>query len=80
MFKDISGVPLNIGDKVVVQYKQLFRIGIITGFTDKKIIVGFNFSVLNPEELEYVKLNPWKVAKVINQNIGLQDYYKYIKK
>jgi len=48
-FVDISGTPLNIGDKVAAQYQQLFRIGIITGFTNKKVVVGFDFSSgLNP--------------------------------
>jgi hypothetical protein len=30
--------------------------------------------------LETAKLNPWKLAKVCNQNIGLRDYYDYIMK
>ena len=85
MFKDISGVPLNIGDKVAVQYKQLFRIGQVMGFTTKKVKVGFDFSASGDSSLcstsaEIAILCPWKLAKVINQNIGLQDYYKYIKK
>ena len=77
---DISGTVLEIGDKVAVQYKQLFRIGEITGFTDKKVVVGFDLSATGNPPLETVKLNPWKLAKVCNQNIGLRDYYDYIMK
>ena len=68
---DISGTFLKIGDKVAVQYKQLFRIGEIIGFTDKKVIVGFDFSATGNKDipLETTKLNPWKLAKVCNQDI-----------
>lgn len=30
---DISGTTLRVGDKVAVQYSQLFRVGKIVGFT-----------------------------------------------
>ena len=76
-FVDISGTPLDVGDKVAVQYKQLFRIGEIQGFTASKVIVVFDFGAIGPE-LETAKLNPWRLAKVCNQNIGLQDYYSHI--
>lgn len=76
-FVDISGTELNVGDKVATQYQQLFRIGIITGFTNKKVIVGFDFTA-ESQYLEHTKLNPWRLAKVINQDISLTDYYKYI--
>lgn len=75
--KDISGVELNIGDKVATQYQQLFRIGEIVGFTAKKVIVVFDFRAINPS-LEEAKLNPWRLAKVANQQIGLRDYFQYI--
>lgn len=76
-FVDISGAELNVGDKVAVQYQQLFRIGVITGFTKKKVIVGFDFTT-ESHDLEYTKLSPWRLAKVVKQDIGLTDYYKYI--
>lgn len=75
--KDVSGVELNIGDKVATQYQQLFRIGKIVGFTAKKVIVVFDFGAIN-SSLEEAKLNPWKLAKVANQQIGLRDYFQYI--
>lgn len=75
--KDISGVELNIGDKVATQYQQLFRIGEIVGFTAKKVIVVFDFGDINPS-LEEAKLSPWRLAKVSNQQIGLRDYFQYI--
>jgi hypothetical protein len=79
-FVDVSGAELNIGDKVAVQYQQLFRIGEIKGFTNKKVIVTFDFSCeANGTCLEDARLYSWKLAKVANQNIGLQDYYQYIK-
>lgn len=79
-FVDISGTPLNIGDKVAVQYQQLFRIGLIISFTDKKVVVGFDFSsgLIPNTPLDIAKLSPWKLAKVVNQNIGLRDYFQYI--
>ena len=78
---DISGTHLNIGDKVAVQYQQLFRIGVIKGFTKRKVLVGFDFHAdPHPDnDLEIAALNPWKLAKVANQDVGLQDYYQYIK-
>ena len=81
---DISGCELKIGDKVAAQYQKLFRIGVVIGFTKKKVIVGFDFtSSLNgepkEEDLEQAKLSPWKLAKVVNQKVGLRDYYNYIK-
>ena len=85
-FVDISGADLNIGDKVAVQYQQLFRIGQITGFKNKKVIVAFDFTtgineeITSPEHLDYVNLYPWRLAKVANQEIGLRDYYKFIQK
>ncbi|MBR2246035.1 MAG: hypothetical protein IJ880_03230 [Bacilli bacterium] len=75
--KDISGVELNIGDKIATQYQQLFRIGEIVGFTAKKVIVVFDFGAIKPS-LEEAKLNPWRLAKVANQQIGLRDYFQYI--
>ena len=79
-FVDISGTPLNIGDKVATQYQQLFRIGVITGFTNKKVVVRFDLSSgLNPTtSLDTAKLSSWKLAKVVNQDIGLRDYFQYI--
>jgi hypothetical protein len=78
-FVDISGTQLNIGDKVAVQYQQLFRIGVISGFTAKKVIVDFDFSATGSQTvLISTRVYPWKIAKVVNQNIGLQDYYRYI--
>ena len=85
-FVDISGAELKIGDKVAVQYQQLFRIGQITDFKKKKVVVAFDFTsgvngeVTPSEQLDYANLNPWKLAKVTNQEIGLRDYYQYIKK
>ncbi len=77
---DISGTTLRVGDKVAVRYSQLFRIGKIVGFTPKKVLVGFAFSeeVYTDEDLEVARFSPWKLAKVINQSVGLQDYYQYI--
>ena len=84
IMKDVSGAQLAIGDKVAVQYKQLFRIGQVIGFTTKKAKVAFDFSASGDPSLcnistEVATLSPWKLAKVVNQNVGLQDYYKYIK-
>lgn len=76
-FVDISGTELKVGDKVAVQYQQLFRIGQIIGFTKKKIIVTFDFGGMG-ESLENAKLDSWRMAKVVNQNVGLKDYYQYI--
>lgn len=78
-FVDISGTPLNVGDKVAVQYQQLFRIGEIVGFTNKKVIVGFAFSE-GPAPLDQARLDPWRLAKIVNQNVGLRDYFNLIKK
>lgn len=85
-FVDISGAELKVGDKVAVQYQQLFRIGQITDFKKKKVVVafdfttGFNGEMTPPEHLDYANLNPWKLAKVANQEVGLRDYYKFIQK
>lgn len=54
------------------------------GFTTEKVKVAFDFSAsgdpfLCSTSAEVAKLSPWKLAKVVNQNVGLQDYYKYIK-
>lgn len=80
---DISGCELKVGDKVAAQYQQLFRIGVVLGFTKKKVVVGFDFtSGFNREptedDLEHAKLCPWKLAKVVNQEVGLRDYFNYI--
>jgi hypothetical protein len=78
---DISGTTLRVGDKVAVQYSQLFRIGKIVGFTPKKVLVGFDFTETHTDEdLEVARFSPWKLAKIINQDVGLQDYYQYIQK
>ncbi len=78
-FVDISGTPLNVGDKIATQYQQLFRVGVITGFTNKKVIVGFDFSGGSDEtQLELTKISPWKLAKIVNQNVELMDYFQYI--
>lgn len=81
---DITGTTLSIGDKVAAQYQQLFRIGQVIGFTSKKVKVAFDFSAygdpsLSSTSVDIATLNPWRIAKVANQNIGLQDYYQYIK-
>ena len=78
-FVDVSGALLSIGDKVATQYEQLFRIGIIQGFTKQKVIVGFDYSETGQTPLQLAKLNPWKLAKVVNQQCGLRDYFNYIK-
>ena len=76
---DISGTTLRVGDKVAVQYSQLFRVGRVVGFTSKKVLVGFDFTETHTDEdLEVARFSPWKLAKIINQDVGLQDYYQYI--
>ena len=78
---DISGTTLRVGDKVATQYSQLFRVGRIVGFTPKKVLVGFDFTETHTDEdLEVARFSPWKLAKIINQDVGLQDYYQYIQK
>ena len=73
-FVDVSGAPLSIGDKIATH-----RIGIIQGFTKQKVIVGFDYSETGQTPLQLAKLNPWKLAKVVNQQCGLRDYFNYIK-
>ena len=80
---DVCSCELKVGDKVATQFQQLFRIGVILGFTKKKVIVGFDFtSGFNgepkEEDLDQAKLCPWKLAKVVNQEVGLRDYFNYI--
>ena len=80
---DVSGTPLKIGDKVAVNYQQLFRIGIILKLTPKRVVVGFDFTAqgnaLETDRLEEARFSPWKLAKVVNQNVGLRDYFDHIK-
>lgn len=82
-FVDVSGTPLTVGDKVAVNYQQLFRIGIILRFTPKRVVVGFDFTAkgngLETGRLDEGTFSPWKLAKVVNQNVGLIDYYDLIK-
>lgn len=85
-FVDVCGAELQIGDKVATNYAQLFRIGVVVGFTAKKVIVRFDFGcetgVINPYEeagpsQEDAKLCAWKIAKCFNQDCDIDDYYKY---
>ena len=80
-FVDISGTSLNTGDMVAVHYEQAFRIGRIDGFTKKQVIVTFDFGATMlgyAPSYQQARLYPYKLAKVVNQNIGLQDYYQYL--
>lgn len=79
MVVDICGEPLNIGDKVSVHHDQLTRIGVVLGFTKTRIIVGLDYTANGyklDSELTQVKVAPYNLTKVINQNIGLRDYFK----
>ena len=66
--------------------EQRIRIGNQKGdkfITKKKVIVGFDFtSGFNgepkEEDLDQAKLCPWKLAKIVNQEVGLRDYFNYI--
>ena len=86
MFVDVCGAELQIGDKVATNYAQLFRIGVVVGFTAKKVIVRFDFGcdpgVIDPyseptTSQEDAKIFAWKIAKCFNQNCEVDDYYKY---
>lgn len=76
---DISGTPLNVGDKVSIRHDQLTRIGLVLGFTKTKVIVGLDYTANGFESLSdlvKVKAAPYNLTKVINQDVGLLDYYK----
>ena len=76
---DICGAPLNVGDKVSIRYDQLTRIGLVVGFTKTKVIVGLDYTAngyKSLSDLVEVKAAPYNLTKVINQNVGLLDYYK----
>ena len=76
---DICGAPLNVGDKVSVKYDQLTRIGLVLGFTKNKVIVGFDYTAngyKSLSDLVQAKFAPYNLTKVINQDVGLLDYYK----
>lgn len=79
MVIDICGELLNIGDKVSVHYDQLTRIGVVLGFTKTRVIIGLDYTVngyKSNSELTQVKVASYNLTKVINQNIGLRDYFK----
>lgn len=76
---DICGEPLKVGDKVSVRCDQLTRIAIILGFTKTKVIIGLDYTATgykSDSDLTQVKVAPYNLTKVINQNIGLHDYFK----
>lgn len=76
---DICGEPLGVGDKVSVHYDQLTRIGVVLGFTKTRVIIGLDYtanSYKSDSELTQIKVAPYNLTKVINQNIGLRDYFK----
>ena len=76
---DICGEPLKVGDKVSVRHDQLTRIGVVLGFTKTRVIVGLDYTAngyKSDSELTQVKVAPYNLTKVINQSIGLRDYFK----
>ena len=76
---DICGEPLKVGDKVSVRHDQLTRIGVVLEFTKTRVIVGLDYTVngyKSDSELTQIKVAPYNLTKVINQNIGLRDYFK----
>ena len=76
---DICGEPLEVGDKVSVRHDQLTRIGVVLGFTKTRVIVGLDYTAngyKSDSELTQVKVAPYNLTKVINQSIGLRDYFK----
>ena len=79
MVVDICGEPLEVGDKVSVRHDQLTRIGVVLGFTKTRVIVGLDYTAngyKSDSELTQVKVAPYNLTKVINQSIGLRDYFK----
>ena len=76
---DICGEPLEVGDKVSVHHDQLTRIGMVLGFTKTRVIIGLDYTTngyKSDSELTQIKVAPYNLTKVINQNIGLRDYFK----
>ena len=76
---DICGEPLEVGDKVSVRHDQLTRIGVVLGFTKTRVTIGLDYTAngyKSDSELTQVKVAPYNLTKVINQNIGLRDYFK----
>ena len=77
-FVNLSGVELKLGDKVGVYYAQEYRIGVVSGFTKKSVIVDFDFGFMS-EQIDHVRLNHGKLAKIYNQDCNVKETWKNIR-
>ena len=75
---DINFTELKVGDKVGVYYAQNYRIGVVSGFTKKSVIVDFDFGVMS-EQIDHVRLDHRKLAKIYNQDCNVKETWKNVK-
>ena len=75
---DINFTELKVGDKVGVYYSQEYRIGVVSGFTKKSVIVDFDFGVMS-EQIDHVRLNRSKLCKIYNQDCNVKETWKNVK-
>jgi hypothetical protein len=75
---DINFTELKVGDKVGVYYSQKYRIGVVSGFTKKSVIVGFDFGVMS-KQIDHVRLDHSKLAKICNQDCNVKEVWKNVK-
>lgn len=75
---DINFTELKVGDKVGVYYSQEYRIGVVSGFTKKSVIVDFDFGVMS-EQIDHVRLDHSKLAKIYNQDCNVKETWKNVK-
>ena len=74
---DINFTELKVGDKVGVYYSQNYRIGVVSGFTKNRVIVGFDFGVMS-EQIDHVRLDRSKLAKIYNQDCNVKETWKNV--
>jgi hypothetical protein len=75
---DINFTELKVGDKVGVYYAQNYRIGVVSGFTKNRVIVDFDFGVMS-EQIDHVRLDRSKLAKIYNQDCNVKETWKNVK-
>ena len=75
---DINFTELKVGDKVGVYYAQNYRIGVVSGFTKNRVIVDFDFGVMS-EQIDHVRLDHSKLAKIYNQDCNVKETWKNVK-
>ena len=69
---------LGLGNTMLITLGAVV-IGVVLGFTKTRVIVGLDYTANGyklDSELTQVKVAPYNLTKVINQNIGLRDYFK----